>query len=131
MPYSLTAKQHELLEYIRARLAVSHVAPSYEEMMRHLGLASKSGVARLVDALVERGHLDRIPSGKRSVTLRLPTEPSASPPAASAEPHPSGGIRLRLGPVISARLMAHCRQYGTAPEHVVLAAITASIGGRP
>ena len=43
--------------------------PSFEEMAEHLGLASKSGVHRLVTALEARGHIQR--DGRRARAIRL------------------------------------------------------------
>ncbi len=77
----LTAKQHDLLTFIVARLEETGVSPSFEEMKEALDLRSKSGVHRLVEALEERGFLRRLPNRARALeVLRLP--PDARPPAA-------------------------------------------------
>lgn len=65
----LTPRQADCLRVIRERLAQSGVPPTYDEMCVTLGIASKSGVHRLVDALVERGHLRRIPNHARGLAL--------------------------------------------------------------
>jgi repressor LexA len=65
----LTPRQAECLRVIRERLAQSGVPPTYDEMCLQLGMASKSSVARLVDALVARGHLRRIPNHARGLAL--------------------------------------------------------------
>lgn len=60
MKMSTTHKQAELLAYIKAHIADNDgTAPSYEDMMHALGLASKSGVQRLLTALEERGLIAR------------------------------------------------------------------------
>lgn len=67
-PMSLTAKMRDLYLYIkRYSEANEGVAPSFEEMMDHLGLASKSGVHRLVTALEERGFVRRMPHRARAI----------------------------------------------------------------
>lgn len=66
---SLTRKQAELLDFIIGRIDADGIAPSFEEMKEALGLSSKSGVHRLIDALVERGHIRRIPNRARSIEL--------------------------------------------------------------
>lgn len=65
----LTAKQHELLNFIQARLEVSGVSPSFEEMREALDLRSKSGVHRLISALEERGFIRRLPNRARALEV--------------------------------------------------------------
>lgn len=71
----ITPKQRELLDFI-VRYQREHrgVSPSFDEMARALGLASKSGVHRLIEGLVERGALVRLPNQARS--LQVVTTPS-------------------------------------------------------
>ena len=69
----LTAKQHELLRFIQQRVDDGGISPSFEEMKEALGLKSKSGIHRLISALVERGFLRRLPNRARALeVLRLP-----------------------------------------------------------
>ncbi len=65
----LTMKQLEALDFIRRYIATHVVAPSFDEIAAHLGLKSKSGVHRLVTALVERGHLRRLRHRARALAL--------------------------------------------------------------
>lgn len=65
----LTAKQDELLALLRAKEAAGERTPSYQELTDLLGLNSKSGVFRLLDALEERGFIARISNRARSITL--------------------------------------------------------------
>ncbi len=81
----LTAKQHELLTFINARLAEGGVSPSFDEMREALELKSKSGVHRLISALEERGFIRRLPNRARALeVLRVP---DVSAPAGAAIPH--------------------------------------------
>lgn len=66
----LTKKQRELLLFIHERMAGGDVAPSFEEMKEALGLKSKSGIHRLISALVERGYLERLPHRARALEVR-------------------------------------------------------------
>lgn len=66
----LTVRQRDLLNFIRKYIAEHGVTPSFDEMKQALGLASKSGVHRLVTALVERGYVDTMPNRARAITLR-------------------------------------------------------------
>jgi repressor LexA len=69
----LTRKQHELVCFIHDRLANDGVSPSFEEMKDALDLKSKSGVHRLINALVERGYIRRLPNRARALeVLRMP-----------------------------------------------------------
>ena len=69
----LTAKQHELLQFIQGRLGDSGVSPSFDEMREALELKSKSGVHRLISALEERGFIRRLANRARALeVLRMP-----------------------------------------------------------
>jgi repressor LexA len=79
----LTAKQHELLNFIHERLSATGVSPSFDEMREALDLKSKSGVHRLISALEERQFIRRLPNRARALeVLRMP-EVAAPAPAAS------------------------------------------------
>lgn len=64
-----TRKQRELLAFITDSIKETGVAPSFDEMREAVGLASKSGVHRLVHALAERGHIEFMPNRARAVFL--------------------------------------------------------------
>lgn len=68
-PAGLTRMQSRLLDYIATFSAENGFSPTYDEMRDHLDLLSKSGVARLVDGLEERGYVSRIPSHARSIRV--------------------------------------------------------------
>ena len=74
----LTRKQSELLEYLTTHLSINDVPPSFDEMRDALGLASKSGIHRLVSGLEERGYIRRLPNRARAIEILRPAgEPSA------------------------------------------------------
>lgn len=67
---SVTGKQAHMLAYIRSfSEANDGRSPSYDEMAYALSMRSKSGVHRMVTALVERGHIHRIPGRARTIVL--------------------------------------------------------------
>jgi len=69
----LTAKQHQLLVFINQRLNENGVSPSFDEMKDALGLKSKSGVHRLINALEERGFIKRMANRARALeVVKLP-----------------------------------------------------------
>lgn len=76
----LTKKQRDLLLFIHDRMAGGDIAPSFEEMKDALGLKSKSGVHRLISALVERGYLERLPHRARALEVRKLPEGSRIAP---------------------------------------------------
>ena len=78
----LTAKQHELLNFIHERLSQTGVSPSFDEMREALDLKSKSGVHRLISALEERQFIRRLPNRARA--LEVVRMPDVATPAAPA-----------------------------------------------
>lgn len=69
----LTAKQQQLLLFIDERLNSGGVSPSFDEMKDALGLKSKSGVHRLINALEERGFIKRMANRARALeVVKLP-----------------------------------------------------------
>jgi repressor LexA len=69
----LTRKQLELLEFIKARMDVDGVPPSFDEMKEALDLRSKSGIHRLITALEERGFIRRLAHRARAIEIiKLP-----------------------------------------------------------
>lgn len=71
---SMTPKQSQLLAYLRSYIDEKGCGPSVDEMRVHCGLASKSGVIRLLDALVERGLIRRMKHRQRAVELIEPLD---------------------------------------------------------
>jgi len=68
----LTLQQNRCLEAIKMRIADTGRPPSVAELMFALGLASKSGVFRLLNALEERGHIVRLRNRARSIIIVEP-----------------------------------------------------------
>ena len=88
----LTAKQHELLNFIHERLSKSGVSPSFDEMREALDLKSKSGVHRLISALEERQFIRRLPNRARALeVLKMPeiAAPAIAAAAMASRPAPS------------------------------------------
>ena len=103
----LTQKQKDLLLFIHERLQKTGVPPSFDEMKDALELKSKSGIHRLITALVERGFIRRLPHRARAIeVIKLPEggdgpalslsselteglEPRISSPPAASLPEPS------------------------------------------
>jgi len=74
----LTRKQKELLDYLTAHAEKSEVSPSFDEMRDALGLASKSGIHRLVSGLEERGYIGRLANRARAIEILEPVHAAAA-----------------------------------------------------
>lgn len=65
-----TRKARDLLEFIREYAGRNGgIAPSFDEMASALDLRSKSGIARLLDQLEERGHIHRLANRSRAIEI--------------------------------------------------------------
>lgn len=83
----LTKKQKDLLLFIHERMSEDDIPPSFEEMKIALGLKSKSGIHRLISALVERGYIERLPHRARALEIkRLPEGMSKTQPQMTSTP---------------------------------------------
>lgn len=71
MSQGLTTNQANLLDLLRS----SERTPSYAEMARALGFKSRSMICRIIDALEERGFIERLPGKYRSIRLIEKPEP--------------------------------------------------------
>jgi len=90
----LTQKQKDLLIFIHDRMQKSGVPPSFDEMKDALELKSKSGIHRLIMALVERGFIRRLPNRARAIeVIKLPESMGGPPTAPSASPAPVAAQR--------------------------------------
>lgn len=69
MPAMLTQRMSDLLAFIALHLERTGLTPTFDEMKDALGLQSKSGIHRLVEALVERGFIRRIPNRARAIEI--------------------------------------------------------------
>jgi len=70
----MTPKQKQLFDYLSFEIESTGICPSFEEMMRAMGLHSKSGVHRLVNALKKQGLIDFLPRMSRTITIVKPDE---------------------------------------------------------
>ena len=64
----MTPTERRLCDAIE-RLTVNGVSPSYDELAQAMGLASKSGIARMVAALVAQGAVTSTPAAPRSLRV--------------------------------------------------------------
>lgn len=65
----MTARQRDLLMFVKTYISRHGFAPSFEEMKSALGLASKAGIHRMVAGLEDRGFLTHAPRRARSIRL--------------------------------------------------------------
>ena len=71
MSQGLTTNQANLLDLLRS----SERTPSYAQMAKALGFNSRSMIGRIIDALEERGFVERLPGKYRSIRLIEKPEP--------------------------------------------------------
>ncbi len=65
----LTAKQAQLLDFIKASIEETGSPPSFDVMASGIGVSSKSGVSRLLNALEERGYITRMRNRARAISI--------------------------------------------------------------
>jgi repressor LexA len=65
----LTEKQQKLLGYIEEYLTEHHSSPSFDEMKNAMNLKSKSGIHRILEALMERGFIRKLPHRARALEV--------------------------------------------------------------
>ena len=98
----LTEKQHQLLSFLIEHQAEHDISPSFDEMREAVGLASKSGIHRLISGLEERGYIRKLANRARAIEiLRHPgaaskTESNIIQPNFGAENKPSNNVELPL-----------------------------------
>ena len=92
----LTRKQSELLTYLSHHMQQHDVPPSFDEMRDALGLASKSGVHRLVSGLEERGYIRRLANRARAIEIIKPVTAAAGRVATRAVETASNLVSLPL-----------------------------------
>jgi repressor LexA len=75
----LTAQMQKLLLFIHDRVSKGGVSPSFEEMKIALNLKSKSGIHRLIEALEERGYIERLANRARALEIKKMPEGLETP----------------------------------------------------
>jgi repressor LexA len=64
----MTRRQYDLLTFLTER-GGQGIPPSFDEMRAALGLRSKSGIFRLINALEERGYIRRLQNRARAIEV--------------------------------------------------------------
>lgn len=68
--FSLTEKQARFKAFLIAYMARNNgLAPSYAEIASGVGFPSKSGVHRMMQSLIDRGHVVTIPGKTRAMRI--------------------------------------------------------------
>lgn len=67
--FGLTPVQRRALEFIRAQILSTGVAPTYSEIADHAGLSSNSVVSGVIERLERRGYIRRIKGRARSIEI--------------------------------------------------------------
>lgn len=70
----LTKRQAQCLQFLREEAEAGRPVPSYTDIAKRLGIKSRGNIARLMDALANRGVIRRHPRRARSVELLDPDD---------------------------------------------------------
>jgi repressor LexA len=74
--HDLTRRQQDILTYLESYQAEKGYSPTYQEIADHFGLASKFGVLRHIEALLNKGYLYKEDTAERN--LRVSQVPAAA-----------------------------------------------------
>lgn len=103
----LTHQQRNLLTFICDYIKREHVAPTHDEMKNALGLASKSGINRILQCLIERGFIRSIPYRQRALeVLRGPDDKAPELLLTNAELKAIGYLRQHKD--VMAQILERC-----------------------
>ncbi|MCE7797761.1 transcriptional repressor LexA [Sphingobium sufflavum] len=123
----LTAKQQQLLLFIKQHLELGGVSPSFEEMKEALDLKSKSGIHRLISALEERGFIRRLPNRARALeVVKLPDGLAVLPKKAAAPTAPSPILSAPARPPVAANDVIDVPLHGRIAAGVPIEAMEGS-----
>ena len=78
MTHALTPAQQRLLDVIRAHIAATGTAPTYDEMRIATGIRSKSTIHHTLNRLEERGAIRRRPAHARAIEVVDPDDALAA-----------------------------------------------------
>jgi len=125
----LTEKQHQLLSFLIEHQAEHDISPSFDEMREAVGLASKSGIHRLISGLQERGYIRKLANRARAIEIlrhpgaATPPESNVISPAFGASGKGSASVELPLLGRIAAgtpiEALSDPTSYMSVPEALV------------
>jgi len=65
----MTPKMKKLLDFISAQIDEHGLASTFDDMVSHMGLKSKSGIHRMLTALEDKGKIARMHGRARSIAI--------------------------------------------------------------
>jgi len=75
----LSPRQSEIFDYIRDAIQNRGVCPSYREIGEHMGIRSTNAVSDHIKALIRKGWLERVDTGRGPLARALTLGPNAGP----------------------------------------------------
>jgi len=93
----LTEKQHQLLSFLIEHQAEHDISPSFDEMREAVGLASKSGIHRLISGLQERGYIRKLANRARAIEILRHPGAASKTESNVIQPDFSAGNNLSTG----------------------------------
>jgi hypothetical protein len=67
--FGMTLAQSRCLDFLRRYHAEKAIMPSFAEMRLGIGVSSTATIHRIIEALVKRGYITRIPGAARAMAL--------------------------------------------------------------
>lgn len=68
--HGLTPTQRTVLDFIESYSGQHDIMPTFQDIADNVGLKSKGGIHRIVTALEECGHIERLPGRARAIRLK-------------------------------------------------------------
>lgn len=68
--HGLTPMQRDVLDFIKSYSDQHGLMPTFQDIADSVGLKSKGGIHRIVTALEERGHIERLPGRAGAIRLK-------------------------------------------------------------
>lgn len=119
MTVGFTKIQSDTLKFVSARIALTGVSPTYREIADGIGVKGRGRVCHIVDELVERKALVRLPKKARALAL--------------ADQIIGGGFVVNPVPEVRRAVEAYARQHGitlrTAAEEALRAYFVEAAAG--
>ncbi|WP_083991864.1 LexA family protein [Bradyrhizobium embrapense] len=114
----LTNVQAQCVQFVRHHVEQHGASPSYREIADHLGIRGRGTISHLIDSLVYRGALLRVPGKAR--TLSIP------------EPGVGDGIVVRPLPEVRRAIRAYAHEHRISERTAAEEALRAYfVGGAP
>jgi len=70
MPYPITKRQKEVLDFIKSYIGHNGYSPTLEEMKKRLHLSAVSTVHQHINALIDKGYIKKFDNLARAIEIK-------------------------------------------------------------